>query len=75
MYKSHYGFRETHSIGFVLMELIEDITSNLDNNLVTTGVFFIDLKKTFDTIDQSILIKKLCHYGVRGIASSWIKII
>ena len=54
------------------MELIEDITSNLDNNLVTTGDFS-DLKKAFDTVDHSILIKKLCHYGVRGIASSWIK--
>ena len=27
-------------------KLIEDITSNLDNNLVTTGVF-IDLKQTW----------------------------
>jgi len=43
------------------MELIEDITSYLHNNLVTTRVF-IDLRKTFDTIDHSILIKKLCHY-------------
>jgi len=54
------------------MELTEDITSNLDNNLVTTGDF-IYLKKAFDTIDHSILINKLCHYGIRGIASSWIK--
>jgi len=37
------------------MELIKDITSNLDDNLVTTGVF-IDLKKACDTIDDSILI-------------------
>ena len=72
MNKSQYGFRETHSTRLALMELIKDITSNLDNNLVTTGVF-IDLKKAFDTIDHSILIKKLCHYGVRGIASRWIK--
>jgi hypothetical protein len=54
------------------MELIEVIISNLDNNLVTTGVF-IDLKKTFDIKVHSILIKKLCHYCVRGIASSWMK--
>jgi len=57
-----------------LKELIEDITSNLDNNLVTTGVF-IDLKKAFDTIDYSIFIMKLCHYGVQGVASSCIKVI
>jgi len=30
------------------MELIEDITDNIDKKMVTTGVF-IDLKKAFDT--------------------------
>ena len=54
------------------MELLENISSNLDSNLITTGVF-IDLKKAFDTIDHDILIKKLYHYGVRGIASKWIQ--
>jgi len=44
MYKSQYGFREAHSTGLAIMELIKDITNNLDNNLVTTGIF-IDLKK------------------------------
>ncbi len=41
MYKSQYGFREAHSTALALMELIEDITSNLDNNLVTIGVLLI----------------------------------
>jgi len=72
MYKSQDGFREPHSTGLALTELIEEISSNLDNNLVTIGVF-IDLKKAFDTINHSIFIKKLCHYGVWGIASSWIE--
>jgi len=53
------------------MELIKDITSYLDNNLVTT--VFIGLKKPFDTIDHFILIMILCHFGVQGITSIWIK--
>jgi len=53
MCKSQYRLREAHSTGLALTELIEDITSNLDNNLVTTGVF-IDLKKALDTIDHSV---------------------
>ncbi len=72
LYKSQYGFREKHSTGLALMELMEEITSNLDNGFMTTGVF-IDLKKAFDTIDHPILIQKLNHYGVRGIALNWIE--
>jgi hypothetical protein len=41
MYKGRYGFTESHSTELALMELIEYITINLDNKLVTTGVLFI----------------------------------
>ena len=32
---------------------------------------FIDLKKAYDTDTHSILIRKLEHYGIRGIAADW----
>ena len=54
-----------------IIELVEEITNSLDNHESTVGVF-IDLKKAFDTVDHGILIEKLYHYGIRGIANKWI---
>ena len=57
------------STSHALMELTEEITTALDDKKVTVGVF-IDLKKAFDTINHNLLLKKLAHYGVRGVANS-----
>ena len=36
-----------------------------------TCAIFVDLEKTFDIVDQNILLKKLDHYGIRGISNKW----
>ena len=59
------------STSLAIIELVEEITNSLDNHEATVGVF-IDLKKAFDTVDHSILIEKLYHYGIRGSANTWI---
>ena len=51
---------------------MEEIRENLDNKTFACGVF-IDLEKAFDTVNHSILLGKLEHYGIRGIANDWFR--
>ena len=55
---SQYGFRSGMSTIHAAAELIEQISSSIDNKRYSAGVF-IDLKKAFDTVDHSLLVKKL----------------
>ena len=52
------------------MSIIENIQSSLDLGKYTKGVL-IDLRKNFDTVDHDILLKKLEHYGIKGIPNRW----
>lgn len=67
-----YGFRSGRSTSMAVMELVEQISTAIDNREHMVGVF-IDLKKAFDTIDHEILLRKLERYGIRGIALEWLK--
>ena len=59
------------STALAIIELVEEITTAIDEGKTTVGVF-IDLKKAFDTVDHNILVKKLEHYGIRGLAKNWV---
>ena len=50
--------------------MTETIKEAIDNGMFGCGVF-IDLQKAFDTVNHSILLKKLEHYGIRGVELSW----
>ena len=55
-----------------LISLTETIRKYLDEGKFACGIF-VDLQKAFDTVEQDILLTKLEHYGVRGLANNWIK--
>ncbi|KAI0215157.1 hypothetical protein LSAT2_032799, partial [Lamellibrachia satsuma] len=52
-----------HSTEFAALELIDRITTELDNNDVPFSIF-LDLSKAFDTLDHNTLLCKLNHYGI-----------
>ena len=69
-YEKQFGFRQEHSTTHALIDLTEDIRQAIDINKFSCGIF-IDLQKAFDTVDHNILLRKLEHYGVRGISNNW----
>ena len=70
IYELQYGFRKQHSTNHCLFDLTESIRKAIDENKYAVGIF-VDLQKAFDTVDHTILLKKISHYGVRGTANKW----
>ena len=62
---NQFGFRKNHSTQQAIITLINKITSDVDSGDIAVNIF-IDLKKAFDTVSHSILLKKLHAYGIRG---------
>ena len=61
-----FGFLKKHSTEHAILDLKEFIMENLNKQEIS-AVLFLDLQKAFDSVNHNILLKKLSHYGVRGI--------
>ena len=55
-----------------LASIAEETRKALDNKEFACGVF-LDFQKAFDTVNHEILLAKLNHYSIRGIALDLVK--
>ena len=70
LYEYQSGFRGSYSTETCLIHLLDYIKGNNAKRLYT-GMIMLDLEKPFDTVDHSILCRKLEGMGVVSI--DWFK--
>ena len=70
LYVNRFGFREQHSTMHATL-LITDKKKRAKEDGLFSYEIFLHFSKAFDTVVHSILIRKLSHYEIRGIANDW----
>ena len=70
LFKSQYGYQAGHNTTHATLDFIKSIEEAIEKNEYAIGIF-CDLSKAFDTLNHSILLTKLDHYGIRGIEKQW----
>ena len=73
LYSKQFGFQKRHSTDHATFHLVDQINESFENDNYTLGVF-IDLFKAFETVNHSILLKKLEMYGVNTTNLTWFAI-
>ena len=72
LYEHQYGFRSNHNTSQPVLHFYDKIYNSLNQKpSAKTLSIFVDLKKAFDTVDHSILLKKMAHYGIRETSNVW----
>ncbi len=72
LYSQQSGFRSRRSTSTALLQMTDTLLNNMDKRQVT-GVVYLDLKKAFDTVNRSLLLRKLGAYGVDDRCVKWFR--
>ena len=72
LYNKQFGFQKNMSTEYAVNTVVTNIINCLEKKEQGFCIF-LDFAKAFDTVNHEILLKKLAHYGIRGIALQWFK--
>jgi hypothetical protein len=70
LYLHQYGFLPSRSSEQNLIQIINYISTALNENMYCIGIF-LDLKKAFDVCSHEILLKKFKKMGIQGKTFEW----
>ena len=59
-FSCQYRFRSNMSTSHSLLEFVEEIITSIDNNKYDIGIF-VDLKNSFDTVKNIIMVFVVLH--------------
>ncbi len=65
LYRRQYGFQNGKSTEHAIIDIQENILNSFEKGEIPCCIF-LDFAKAFDTVNHSILLHKLNHYGIRG---------
>ena len=72
LYPHQFGFQKQKSASLAILDVCTKLLEVIEDKGFSCCIF-LDLAKAFDTVNHEILLRKLEHYGIRGISLMWFR--